>query len=97
MGAKISCRPPASDDGDDHDSKRLREGDRIEAKCTGWTKFYPAKVTYVNSDGTYDIKCDDGERKRGVRRDQIRRLNSEHGRRGSAAARRRRRSEEEEE
>ena len=29
--------------------------------------------SHVNSDGTYDIRFDDGERKRGVRDDQINR------------------------
>jgi hypothetical protein len=50
--------------GDDRDrdrdsrssSKTRREGDRVKAKCTGWTKFYGGKITRANSDGTYDIK-----------------------------------------
>ena len=40
-------------------------------KCSGWTKYYGGEITYVNSDGTYDIKFDDGERKRGVKESQI--------------------------
>ena len=40
--------------------------DRIEAKCSGWTKFFAGTVTRVNDDGTYDIHFDDGEKKRGV-------------------------------
>ena len=55
-------------------SSRLREGDKVEAKCTGWTKFYKGEITRVNSDDTYDIKFEDGERKRGVRKDQVRSL-----------------------
>ena len=47
------------------------EGDRVEAKVAGWTRYYKGEITRVNSDGTYDIRFDDGERKRGVRDDQI--------------------------
>ena len=35
----------------------------------GWTKYYGGEITRVNDDGTYDIKFDDGERKRGVKND----------------------------
>ena len=37
----------------------------------GWTKYYGGEVTRVNDDGTYDIKFDDGERKRGVKDSEI--------------------------
>ena len=66
------------DDRDDRDdrsssssssSRSRREGDRVEAKVAGWTRYYKGEI--VNSDGTYDIRFDDGERKRGVRDDQI--------------------------
>ena len=43
----------------------------MEAKVAGWTRYYKGEITRVNSDGTYDIRFDDGERKRGVRDDQI--------------------------
>ena len=58
---------------DDPSSSRQsrREGDRVEAKVAGWTRYYKGEITRVNSDGTYDIRFDDGERKRGVRDDQI--------------------------
>jgi uncharacterized protein YaiE (UPF0345 family) len=52
-------------------TKTRREGDTIKAKCTGWTKYYAGEITRVNSDGTYDIKFEDGERKRGIKEDQI--------------------------
>ena len=35
---------------------------RVEAKVSGWTKYYAGEITRVNRDGTYDIKFDDGER-----------------------------------
>ena len=43
----------------------------MEAKVAGWTRYYKGEIARVNSDGTYDIRFDDGERKRGVRDDQI--------------------------
>jgi uncharacterized protein YaiE (UPF0345 family) len=52
-------------------TKTRREGDTVKAKCTGWTKYYAGEITRVNSDGTYDIKFEDGERKRGIKEDQI--------------------------
>ena len=50
----------------DRSSSKIREGDTVEAKCAGWTKYYKGEVTRVNSDDTFDIKFEDGERKRGV-------------------------------
>ena len=45
--------------------------DRVEAKVSGWTKYYGGEITRKNRDGTYDIKFDDGERKSGVKTSQI--------------------------
>ena len=59
-------------------SRSRREGDRVEAKVAGWTRYYKGEITRVNSDGTYDIRFDDGERKRGVRDDQIKGNNDDH-------------------
>ena len=53
--------------------KADEKNDRVEAKVAGWTRYYKGEITRVNSDGTYDIRFDDGERKRGVRDDQINR------------------------
>ena len=41
----------------------ITRGDRVEAKVSGWTKYYGGEITSVNRDGTYDILFDDGERK----------------------------------
>merc|ERR1711916_274856 len=67
---KSSSRDRDRDDSDS-ESEDLRRGDRVEAKCTGWTKYYGGEITRVNRDGTYDIKFDDGERKSGVKKSQI--------------------------
>ena len=74
--------------GDDRDrgrdsgssSSSIREGDKVEAKCTGWTKYYKGEVTSVNRDGSYDIKFEDGERKRGVEKTQVRSLGDNRNR-----------------
>merc|ERR1712166_709717 len=52
-------------------TKKRREGDRVKAKVDGWSKYFGGEITRVNSDGTYDMKFDDGERKRGVKETQI--------------------------
>ncbi|CAN0497871.1 unnamed protein product, partial [Discosporangium mesarthrocarpum] len=45
---------------------RLREGDKVEARYRGRGKYYKGKISRVNSDGTFDINYDDGERERGL-------------------------------
>ena len=56
-----------SDDGEDV----FDRGDKVEAKVKGWTKFYPGEITARHTDGTYDIRFDDGERKSRVKKHQI--------------------------
>ena len=46
----------------------------IEAKCTGWTKYYKGKVTGINRDGSYALEFEDGETKESVKTDQVRAL-----------------------
>ena len=58
----------------DHDNPRVErcsKGDRVKAKCTGWVHYHPGEITRVNDDGTYAIQFDDGERRSGVKEDQI--------------------------
>merc|ERR1712139_461347 len=69
---KSSSRRRSDDESDaDGDDDRYTRGDRVEAKVSGWTKYYGGEITRVNRDGTYDIKFDDGERKSGVKSSQI--------------------------
>ena len=52
--------------------KRVKEkGDRVEAKCTGWTRYFPGTITKRHSDGTYSILFDDGEKKTRVPQEQL--------------------------
>ena len=42
-------------------TKKRSVGDRVSAKCAGWTRYFEGEITKVNRDGTYAIKFDDGE------------------------------------
>ena len=52
-------------------TKKRSVGDRVSAKCAGWTRYFEGEITKVNRDGTYAIKFDDGERQKSVTEDQI--------------------------
>ena len=61
----------ASSSSTSNDSAPRVEGQRIKAKCEGWSRYFDGEITRVNSDGTYDILFDDGESKSGVKGSQI--------------------------
>jgi hypothetical protein len=50
----------------------LQEGAVIEARYKGRESYYAATVARVNSDGTYDINYNDGERELGVLAEYVR-------------------------
>ena len=66
----------ALDSGSDSDRKRsrsrsrspakFREGDKVEARLSGQSKWSKAKVRRVRDD-TYDLEFDDGEREKRVK------------------------------
>eukprot|EP00949_MAST-11_sp_MAST-11-sp1_P002432 g2432.t1 len=79
----------------DQETIMRREGDRVEAKLPGWTRYYKGEITRMHRDGTMDIRFDDGERKRGVREDQLKvdekksgSSDEDEGRRGRSSRRR---------
>lgn len=41
--------------------KRLEVGDKVKARYKGGNKFFPGKIARVHSNGTYDVKYDDGD------------------------------------
>ena len=52
---------------------RLQEGDKVEARYRGrGTKFYKGTIVRVNSDATFDIDYDDGEKERGIAEEHVR-------------------------
>ena len=69
----------ALDSGSDSDRKRsrsrspekYREGDKVEARLSGQSKWSKAKVRRVRDD-TYDLDMDDGEREKRVKPKYIR-------------------------
>ena len=48
----------------DISTTEFQEGDKVEAKVPGWSKYFPGKIKRVNSDDTYNINFDDGTQKR---------------------------------
>ncbi|CAN0512985.1 unnamed protein product, partial [Discosporangium mesarthrocarpum] len=47
-----------------------------EARYRGRGKYYKGKISRVNSDGTFDINYDDGERERGLAVEHVKSLES---------------------
>ncbi|CBN78967.1 conserved unknown protein [Ectocarpus siliculosus] len=69
-----SLEPMNSDSGDVRGSKMAR-GDRVEARYRGkGTRFYKGKISRVNSDQTFDIAYDDGEKEIGIASEHVRSL-----------------------
>ena len=58
--------------GEDENSDKFERGDQVEANFGGRGKWYPAKITLCNSDGTYDLFYADGDVERGVKLDNVR-------------------------
>ncbi len=55
---------------------RVKVGSDIEAKMEDWDTYYPGTVYRANADGTYDVRFNDGDRKRGVHKYQMRPVGS---------------------
>merc|ERR1711871_579593 len=73
QGGGASRRDRSSTYDSDADTK-LREGDKVEARCKGSTRYYPGKIFMDNRDGTYDVKFDDGDRDRKVPKRSIKKV-----------------------
>ena len=46
-------------------------GDLVEAKLKGWPEIYDGEIHSINEDKTYDIRFDDGEMKRNIKRKEF--------------------------
>merc|ERR1719498_2368470 len=66
---------------------KLREGDKVEARYRGKSRYYPGKISRDRGDGTYDIDYDDGEQESRVSEELIRSLESGGGRDSSPSRR----------
>merc|ERR1719506_3089925 len=67
---------------------KLREGDKIEARYRGKSRYYPGRISRDRGDGSYDIDYDDGEKETRVSEELIRSLESGGGGRDSSPSRR---------
>ena len=63
-----------SDTGSD---SALSRGTKVTVNYNGKGKYYPGQISRVNSNGTYDIKYDDGDSERGVKKSNIKTVNNE--------------------
>ncbi|CAK4457513.1 unnamed protein product [Aphanomyces euteiches] len=62
-----SPKKKSSDDSDaDKNTKKFKEGEKVEAQYKGKAKFYPGVISRCRLNGTYDIDYDDGEKETGV-------------------------------
>ena len=64
------------------DKTKIANGDRVQAKCSGWSKAYPGNVIdepMIRSDGTvsYSIMFDDGEIRSSVEGNLVSKIGSE--------------------
>ncbi|GBG28986.1 Cytidine deaminase [Hondaea fermentalgiana] len=84
-GRRSSSRRGGRDDIDTEDDGggTHREGDRVEARFKGGSKWYKGKITRVNADGTFNIDYDDGDKERRVASSKVRKLGGGGGGRGS--------------
>merc|ERR1719224_269902 len=58
-------------------SKKLEQGDKVEARHGGGSKWYPGTITRCRLNGSYDIRYDDGDREQGVKADYVRGLDGD--------------------
>ncbi|CAB1112242.1 unnamed protein product [Ectocarpus sp. CCAP 1310/34] len=66
---------PAMSDGGGISGSKMARGDRVEARYRGkGTRFYKGKISRVNSDQTFDIAYDDGEKEVGIAAEHVRSL-----------------------
>merc|ERR1712070_482978 len=63
-----------SGSGSDSDAAELDVGSKVEARFGGRSRWFKGKITRKNSDGTFDILYNDGDRERKVKKDLIRPL-----------------------
>ncbi|CAM9694653.1 unnamed protein product, partial [Pylaiella littoralis] len=74
-GSPRLARQGSSDSADGGAHRQMAKGDRVEARYRGkGTKFYKGKISRVNSDDTFDIAYDDGEREIGIAAEHVRSL-----------------------
>merc|ERR1711998_181494 len=71
LGGKKKKKRP--DDSEAEDGE-YEEGDKIEARFGGRSRWFKGKIDKKNRDGTYDIRYEDGDKERRVKAELIRPL-----------------------
>ena len=61
----------AQDGGGGGGGGKLREGDKVEARYRGKSRYYPGRISRDRGDGSYDIDYDDGEQETRVSEELI--------------------------
>eukprot|EP00937_MAST-01D_sp_MAST-1D-sp2_P002894 g2894.t1 len=69
--AKLSEGDDKSDGKGDAEGGSYQEGDKIECRYRGKSRYYPGRIRRARLNGTYDIDYDDGERESSVSPDLI--------------------------
>merc|ERR1712072_222417 len=64
---------------DSEDDGSFSVGDRVEARYGGKSQWFSGEISRENSDGTFAIKYDDGDRELRVRSNLIRKKDSGSG------------------
>ena len=70
----IQSQEETNDDRRTATKTSLREGDKVEARYRGRSKFYPGRISRDRGDGTFDVDYDDGEKETRVEESMIRSL-----------------------
>lgn len=79
LGGGLKHKPARDRDDTGDEGSDLQRGDKCEARYGGKSKWYPGKISRVNSDGTFDITYDDGDSERRVRASLVRAVGGNGG------------------
>ena len=72
IGGRQISRPASAPVALSHSALDVKVGEKVEARYRGRSRYYPGKIRSINSDGTYDIDYDDGDKEKKVKTVHIR-------------------------
>ena len=59
----------------DQTNASLKINDIVEVRYRGGKKYFPGKIKAIRANGTYDIRYDDNDEEKKVKREMIRKKN----------------------